>query len=264
MQVSDPGRGSGRRTGRALLGRHGPERAAQAGGGGRAEGAANGGGRAPAQGGPANAARPLGHRVRVVTGAGAGRVSCAPGPLYLLPSHISKLYPDTKVTSCMDTVENLIKGLKNYTFSLIIMPKPVEDEKIFSAKLVTEKLNINLSLNHPLANQETISFKEVDGQNFIMYDKVGIWEDIVRKNMPNSRFFTQNDLDAVGEIARSSNFPAFSSNISLNFEPSRLENRINIPFSDSDATITFYLCCLLKSRKKIEKLFHSLDIFSKY
>ena len=190
--------------------------------------------------------------------------SCAPGPLYLLPSHISKLYPDTKVTSCMDTVENLIKGLKNYTFSLIIMHKPVEDEKIFSAKLVTEKLNINLSLNHPLANQEAISFKEVDGQNFIMYDKVGIWEGIVRKNMPNSRFFTQNDLDAVGEIARSSNFPAFSSNISLNFEPSRLKNRINIPFSDSDATITFYLCCLFKSRKKIEKLFDSLDIFSKY
>ena len=190
--------------------------------------------------------------------------SCAPGPLYLLPSHISKLYPDTNVTSCMDTVENLIKGLKNYIFSLIILPKPVEDGKIFSAKFVTEKLNINLILNHFLANHEGISFKEVDGQNFIMYDKVGIWADIVRKNMPNSRFFTQNDLDAVGEIARSSNFSAFSSNISLNFEPSRLENRINIPFSDSDATITFYLCCLSKSRQKFENLFDSLYIFSKY
>ncbi|EJU24227.1 transcriptional regulator, LysR family [Peptoanaerobacter stomatis] len=190
--------------------------------------------------------------------------SCAPGPLYLLPAHISKLYPNTHVTSCMDTEKNLIHGLKNYTFSLIILTQPVEDEKIFSVKFVTEKLNINLTLNHPFAKYEVVSFKEVDGQNFIMYDKVGIWEDIVRKNMPNSRFFTQNDLDAVGEIARLSNFPAFSSNISLSFEPSRQENRLNIPFSDNDATITFYLCCLSNNRSKLEKLFNSLDIFTKF
>ena len=180
--------------------------------------------------------------------------SCAPGPKLLLTDQISKLYTTSRIISEMASEEDLINMLKNYTCTFIILTQPPKEENIYSIKLVTEKLNVSVPINHPLSSHASVSFEEMDGQNFIMYNKVGIWDKIVRKNMPNSRFFTQNDLDAVGEIARSSNLPSFSSNITLVLIESRKNNRINIPFSNDEATVTFYLSCLFDNRVKFEKL----------
>ena len=84
-----------------------------------------------------------------------------------------------------------------------------------------------------------------------MYAKVGIWEDIVREKMPHAHFLKQEDQAAVEQLGQQSDLPLFSTNITVETIPARRKNRINIPFSDPEARITFHLVY----RKADEKRF---------
>jgi hypothetical protein len=90
---------------------------------------------------------------------------------------------------------------------------------------------------HPASSFKTIRFKDMDGQNFIMYAQTSIWEPIVQGQMPHSKFFLQNDLEAVGELSKYSELPSFVTDITLNYMPKMHNNRINIPFKDEQATV---------------------------
>jgi hypothetical protein len=73
--------------------------------------------------------------------------------------------------------------------------------------------------------------------------------------MPHSKFFLQNDLDAVGELARYSDLPSFSSDITQNAMASRQNGRVNVPFSDPESKVTYYLICRAEQRAKWKALF---------
>lgn len=98
----------------------------------------------------------------------------------------------------------------------------------------------------------------MDSQNFIMYAKVGIWEDILREKMPHAKLYKQADLDVVGEIASASDLPSFSTNVTQQLLPSRVTNRVNIPISDEEAYADFYIICKQSDKKRFSALLNSL------
>ena len=98
----------------------------------------------------------------------------------------------------------------------------------------------------------------MNGQNFIMYAHVGFWERIVREKMPESRFFLQEDIDAVGELGKFSKLPHFSSDITIQAMPSRRNGRVHVPFSDPESHVCYYLACLEQNRETFEKIFAPL------
>ena len=80
-----------------------------------------------------------------------------------------------------------------------------------------------------------------------MLSEVGVWDKLVRKNMPDSSFLIQNDQNALGELIEASNLPNFATDITIrayeNMQiPSRnLSDRVLIPISDESATMDFYI-----------------------
>lgn len=72
--------------------------------------------------------------------------------------------------------------------------------------------------------------------------------------MPDSKFFLQEDFDAVGELARFSELPHFASDITLDVMPSRRNGRINVPFSDPESHVWYYLICLEQNKAKLNSL----------
>lgn len=183
--------------------------------------------------------------------------SCCPGPLMELLPMVTGIFSGMTISSAVDIHESLIQGLKDYTYTLIILPNPIILDGLYCQKYIEEQLFLSVTPSHPIASCHKVSFAEIDGQNFIMYAHVGFWEDIVRSKMPESKFFLQEDINAVGELAQFSDLSHFTSNITLNTIPSRRNGRINIPFSDPESHVWYYLICLEKNKKKLQALFEA-------
>lgn len=179
--------------------------------------------------------------------------SISPGPLMLILTRLASC--GTVISSNIYSDSELTDGLKNSKFRLIILNHPIDDENYICKEFVTEHLYISVNHFHPAAMLKQVNFKEMDGQNFIMYAYVGFWEDIVKTKMPHSKFYKQEDIYAVDELAGMSDLPSFSTNISQKLIPSRNKERINIPLSDAEATAEFYLIYNKDDRKLFDKLY---------
>ena len=184
--------------------------------------------------------------------------SCAPGPLFELPSILSSLYPDQTLSTEIRDEEALIAGLKQGIYQLIILNHQPVDPEIRCHPCGTESLYFSLPRNHPLADKKTISFAEMDGETFLVYSEVGIWDELHRREMPHSRFILQGDRSFLQEITRSSSLPAFVTDLSLRVF-GRDNDRINIPISDQTATMSFWCCCLKSHEKKYMKWYQTVE-----
>lgn len=183
--------------------------------------------------------------------------SIAPGPLMVLLPRTTALFPDTTIASSIDTEETVLKGLLSDEYGIIITTRPIDNDALISQKYISEHLNVSLNLMHPAANKKTVSFSEMNGQNFLMFSQVGIWEDIVKSEMPNSLFYKQESFEALAEITKYSELPSFSTDITLAQPNSSSGNRVHIPFSDSSATMTYYLVCKKECLNKYKLLINS-------
>ena len=182
----------------------------------------------------------------------------APGPVMELLPLVTGTFTDKSVTSEMDTEEKLINGLDTGEYNLILLSRPLMEETYHSVLYGTEQLYLSVSPLHPAAAQKSITFSAMDGQKFIMYAKVGFWENIVTEKMPNAVFYKQENLDAVGDLAAASDLPSFSTDITQRVMASRRSGRINIPFSDPEAFVQYYLVCKKEDKKKYERLFDAI------
>lgn len=181
--------------------------------------------------------------------------SCAPGPLMVLLPKATGIFPDLNMLSAVGTEEDLINGLRNSEYGMIILTHPLDEHDFFVQEYMTEQLYLSVTPFHPATSYRKISFAEMDGQNFIMYAHVGFWEDVVRSKMPHSKFFLQTDIETVGELARYSDLPSFFSDITMKVMGSNQNDRINIPFSDPESCVTYYLICNKENQAKWRSLF---------
>ncbi len=180
--------------------------------------------------------------------------SIAPGPLMDLLPKAASLLPEMTISSTVDTEEALLKGLGKDDYGVILLHHPVADNEYVSSEYLSEQLYLSIGIIHPASALKQITFKEADGQSFIMYAQVGFWEDIVRNKMPHSHFLKQESLEAVGELAKYSEFPSFSTNITQRLLDRSSGNRVNIPFSDEEARVTYYMICKKKNYRNWKKI----------
>ena len=169
--------------------------------------------------------------------------SCALGALMELRPMVAGLYPTLDIASSVAREELLLRGLQKGEYNLIILPHPLGQQDLFCQQYRTERIYLSVSRNHPMAARRLVSLSELDGQSFIVYRHEDLWTDMIRDKLPNSRFFFQEDLDAIVSIALNSDIPTFSSDILLeNMESYRTE-RVNIPISGLENELTYYLVC---------------------
>ena len=99
----------------------------------------------------------------------------------------------------------------------------------------------------------------MDGENFLMVSNVGIWDDLVRKKMPSSKFLLQEGTDSLLQVAESSTLPSFVTDVTLRVLGNG-SGRAIVPFSDSEAHMDFYCICPASERHRYKAWFQALAL----
>ena len=140
-----------------------------------------------------------------------------------------------------DNESHLIRGLTDDVYQMIILLHPFDDSLFASQKYFSEKLSVMLPKNHPLAGRKSIALKELAGETFAVYNEVGFWEKVKREKIPTAKFIKflpHEDADPITAITRASDMPSFISDRTTAF--TLPENRVAVPLSDKEMSVTFY------------------------
>lgn len=82
--------------------------------------------------------------------------SCAPAPMWTLTPTISAMFQDRTIQSEMKPINELIDGLINNKYHVIIMNKELDLPNIECYEYCNEQLYISLPPAHPLAMRDTV------------------------------------------------------------------------------------------------------------
>ena len=173
----------------------------------------------------------------------------APGPLYVINKKFNKRKHQLQIEYLKE--EEIIERVKLGILDIGFINNEINDNKLVSRKFIDEQLYVYLPINHFLSKKkEGVTFDEIDGQSFLLGKEIGIWENIVKDNLPNSKFYFQ-EMDYLTDVVSSSSLPSFITNVTYNIKTSN--NRIAIPIVDKQAKITFYMIVLKDEEEAIRK-----------
>lgn len=181
---------------------------------------------------------------------------CAPGPIMELPSHLARMYPKMKISSELSDEQELIKGLHSRKYTMIILSYPYQEEGVTGFHYGSEHLYISLVPAHPavMYKDQGLSFKDMNGETFVMSSRVGIWEALTRRMMPDSRLILQDDPDALNAVVNASSLPAFATDLTIHlFRSDSNPDRIFIPLKDPEATMQYYCVLMNETLEKLSK-----------
>ena len=181
--------------------------------------------------------------------------SCAPAPIWNLTPEVSRLFPDMKIQSDMKSLDELVDGLINNKYQIIITTDEMNLPDIISRKYCEEHLYISLAPAHPLAGHKSLTLNDLNGQSILILSKIGFWYDICKAKMPDSLFLVQEELSALDELRKSSALPSFATD--LTNKSSSHDNRILIPLTDPEVNVTFYINYNKSYKKQFESIIYT-------
>ena len=173
-------------------------------------------------------------------------VGCnAPGPGMI----VRKEFPGATVLP-VQTTRVLLEELRKGKIDLLITSEVLEDLDLFRAEMCEEHLYISVPEKHPLTKYFSLTYAQVDGMSFVMVDEIGIWKEVVKRQMPHSTFLLQDSVDALSEIVLASTIPSFATNITLQYLHATETSRRYIPFTGKESSLSFSMYCL-RDRKNL-------------
>lgn len=183
---------------------------------------------------------------------------CAPAPVWLLTPLLSSQYPDKTIQTEIAEESALLAGLENGSYQLIVLTAPPDNEAYFVKECGHESLMFALPKGHRYAKRKSLTFSEMNGENMLLMNDIGFWKFVhSSKKMPDSRFLTQSDRFNFDELVRSSSLPSFTTNLANKFINSGAD-RVDVPISDSEASVTYYLVAKTAQKKMFHSLFRAL------
>ena len=166
-------------------------------------------------------------------------------------------FADKSIKSKMDTAENLIKGLENGTYDIAFVSRPIDTEEYDSVYVYSERLYVSVPKMHFVAGMtEGVGFVDIDRQSFLISNDLGIWESIIRENLPQSGFFYQSPED-MEDMINASTIPVFTTDMALPLK--RSADRVDIPVIDDAASLDLYLVFRRSDGDRLQPLFKYLS-----
>lgn len=167
--------------------------------------------------------------------------SCAPVPLWQLQRKLNSESPNMMLSSAICQNDEVVKAWEDGSCDIAILPFYTQGAKPF----LQENLFVCVPREHELAKRESLTFAQINGFNFLLRTELGFWDTLCRRKMPASKFLVQPDPAVFDELVRASSLPCFTTDYG-NLHGG-YPNRVNIPLSDTEAHVTFYL----QSRRNI-------------
>lgn len=184
-----------------------------------------------------------------------------PGPL-LVARQLQSQFPRLDLDAPLLATNQLSPALTTYAATLVLSDQELQTEAVESVYLGDERLAVHLNRFMYQANQATITFQELTGLKFLVLQDIGHWRDIIQAEIPNAQFMYQAQRDAFTAITTYSDFPYFSTNLSI-FDPEVLptttdDNRVCLPISDPQAKMPIYANYLIAERNRIAPVLAAL------
>lgn len=172
----------------------------------------------------------------------------APAPLWYLTSLVVGGIPGTLLsTEMMDDEAALEHELFDGVVDLAITSREVPGMR--HEELMRESLFVSAPSDHPLASRESVSFADLAGETFLLYQDIGFWKGVHQRMMPQSHFLVQNSREVWDQLMRTTGMLGFSSDAPTLVRPAIAGerdgspvDRVFVPISDPEAHATFYLC----------------------
>lgn len=185
--------------------------------------------------------------------------SCAPAPIWGLTYIFKHLYPAMKVADNLEVNEaNLLNGLDNHQYSIVVINHPINDDNRICIPLFEEHLYLSVPPTHPLALFKKISFQDLNGESVLLLSRIGFWNEICLKMIPESHLLIQEDDAVFKELTKASALPNFRSNLTLLREKEN-NNRINIPITDPEAHVQYYVVYNKNNHKMFDSIKDEID-----
>ncbi len=179
---------------------------------------------------------------------------CSWAPSWLVSPLLGSLYPNKMLQTEIAEEKLLLSGLENGTYQLIALSHKPEGEQYAAKVCGKESLMFALPKGHRFIRRKSLSFAEMNGENMILMNDIGFWNFVRTEKMPDSRFLTQSDRFSFNELVRSSTLPSFTTDLAKKYFGTE-DIRVEVPISDPEASVTYYLICLKSARKEFRTLF---------
>lgn len=171
--------------------------------------------------------------------------ACTPVYVPELIRRITAVHPTAAISSEVKSVSQLLAGVKNGTYQIILLPFCPEDTELHCKKLGEEHLSFLLPKRHRFARRKSLSVSEMNGENMLLFQDIGFWHDLVVEKMPDSRFLVQTERYSFMELIENSTMPVFTTDY-LGAELSNIESaasRVTVPITDPEFNVSYYLVC---------------------
>lgn len=182
--------------------------------------------------------------------------SCTPVYIPELIRRITEIYPSTAISSETKSISQLLEGVKNGSYQLILLPFCPENDELSCRKWGEEHLSFLLPKRHRFARRKSLSVSEMNGENMLLFQDIGFWHDLVVEKMPDSRFLVQTERYTFMELIENSTMPVFTTDYCRNTLPETLPAmaRVEVPITDPEFNVSYYLVCKKEHSKKFNCL----------
>ncbi|MDD5986570.1 MAG: LysR family transcriptional regulator [Eubacteriales bacterium] len=187
-----------------------------------------------------------------------------------LVGRLSRTFPDKAISTELKLPKELMKGLAEHVYQMIILPFDPADPKNKSAwhieeqmgrtacvsrRIGEEHLLFLLPESHPLADRASLTLRDLNGENLLLFSEIGFWGKIVRQKMPDSRFLVQSERYSFTELIANSVLPCFATDLTTQeYNPSDV-GRVAVPIVDEEVNVTYYLVCRREEQRIYRLLF---------
>ena len=180
--------------------------------------------------------------------------SCAPAPLWGVEYALSN-NTEAQIESTLVQDENiLIEGLEKGDYSLIVLHHPLQDKKYISQEFLNESLYLSVPPAHPLAPFKEISFSDLNGQSVLLLSRIGFWNEVCQRMIPESHLLFQDDPSVFNELTKMSALPNFRSDITIQIEEAE-DNRILIQLP-----IMKHMSVIMRFIQKTKEIYLNLSL----
>lgn len=175
--------------------------------------------------------------------------SVAPAPTWRMTALVVERFPGVILDPDLLPVREVEGALLNQEADFSITRRPLQLPGMASAPLMTEDLYLSVPETSPYADRTSVSFADVDGEAFLVFEQIGFWMDIARQNLPNSQIIVQKDRMVFAQLITSTDLLCFTTDAPEN--TSTTQGRVRVPIVDGDAHATFFLNARTDSPKQV-------------
>ena len=182
--------------------------------------------------------------------------SVLPGPLMFAENIQTEIPANLSFTHELVKPNSVLNDLNTQKGKLIFTNKEFETDDVESMYLGVEYLSVQIDKFNPLSQRKQVSFNALAGLSFLVVQDIGPWRDVVEENIPNATFLYQENLNAMGQITRYSNFSFFFSNLTQAEEVvatrSPNDNRTPVKIDDPNNQMEIYGTYLKSNRDAVQ------------